>query len=148
MLSRNNISSEEWTLHPLSVQKIWEVFGRARVNLFASKGNSHCSIFFTESMNALAHEWPSLPHYAFPPIALLSQVLRRVREQRQKLILIDPLWRYQPWLSELFQLLEAAPWPIPFRRDILSQANGTLWHPRLELWALHVWLLNGSLSTS
>ncbi len=31
MLSRNNVPSEEWTLHPLSVQKIWEVFGRARV---------------------------------------------------------------------------------------------------------------------
>ncbi len=26
------------------------------------------------------HEWPSLPLYAFPPIALLPQVLRRVRE--------------------------------------------------------------------
>ncbi len=40
------------------------------------------------------------------------------------------------------------PWPIPLRRDLLSQANGTLWHPRPELWALHVWPINGSLSTS
>ncbi len=30
---------------------------------------------------------------AFPPVALLPQVLRRVREQRHKLILIAPLWR-------------------------------------------------------
>ncbi len=29
MLSRNNVSSEEWMLHPLAVQKIWEDFGRA-----------------------------------------------------------------------------------------------------------------------
>ncbi len=49
MLLRNNVSSEEWTLHPLSVQKIWEVFGRARVDLFASEDNSHCPIFFTKS---------------------------------------------------------------------------------------------------
>ncbi len=90
----------------------------------------------------------SLPLYAFVPIALLSQVLRRVREQRHKLILIAPLWRNQPWVSELFQLLEAVPWPIPLRRDLLSQANGTIWHPRPELWDLHVWPLNGSLSAS
>ncbi len=105
MLSRNNVSSGEWTLHPLVVQKIWEVFGRARVDLFASEENSHCPIFFTKSTDALAHEWLSLPLYAFPLIALLPQVLRRVREQRHKLILIAPLWRNQPWVSELFQLL-------------------------------------------
>ncbi len=28
MLSRNNVSSEEWTLHPLMVQISWEVFVR------------------------------------------------------------------------------------------------------------------------
>ncbi len=92
----------------------WEVFGKAWVDLFASEDNSHCPIFFTKSTDALAHEWPSLPLYAFPPIALLPQVLRWVREQWLKLILIAPLWRNQPWVSELFQLLEAAPWPIPF----------------------------------
>ncbi len=117
MLLRDNVSSEEWTLHPLTVQKIWEVFGRAQVDLFASKGNSHCPIYFTRSTDALAHEWPSLPLYAFPPIALLPQVHSRVREQQHKLLLIAPLWRNQPWVSELFQLLEAAPWPIPLRRS-------------------------------
>ncbi len=77
---------------------------------------------FTKSTDALAHEWPSLLLYAFPPVALLLQVLRRVREQRHKLILIAPLWRNQLWVSELFQLLKAAPWPIPLRQDLLSQA--------------------------
>ncbi len=66
MLSRNNFSSEEWTLHPLAVKKIWEVFGRARVDLFVSKDNSHCPNFFTKSLDTLAHEWPSLPLYALP----------------------------------------------------------------------------------
>ncbi len=44
-------------------------------------------------------------------------------------------------MSELFQLLKAAPWPIPLRWNLLSQANGPIWHPRPELWALHVWPL-------
>ncbi len=123
-MSKNNISSEEWTLHPLVVQRIWEVFGRARVDLFASEDNSYCPIFFTKSTDALAHEWPSLLLYAFPPVALLPQVLRRVMEQRHKLILIAPLWRNQPWVSELFQLLKAAPWPIPLTGHPLSSE----WH--------------------
>ncbi len=139
MLSRNNVSSEEWTPHPLAVQKIWEVFGRARVGIFASEDNSHCPIFFTKSTDAL---------YAFPAAALLPQVLRQVREQRHKLILIAPLWSNQPWVLELLQLLKAAPWPIPLRRDLFSQANGTIWHSRPELWALHEWPLDGSLPSS
>ncbi len=65
MLSRNNVSSGEWTLHPLAVQKVCE-----------------------------------------------------------------------------------DPWQIPLRRDLLSQANGRLWHPRPKLWALYVWPLNESLSAS
>ncbi len=84
----------------------------------------------------------------FDPVALLPQILRRVREQRHKLILTAPLWRNQPWVSELFQLLKAAPWLIPLRRDLLSQVNCTIWHPWPELWALHVWLLDRSLSFS
>ncbi len=70
MLTMKNVSSEEWTLQPLAIQKIWEVFGRAQVDLFGSKDNSHCPIFFTKITDALAHEWPSRPLYAFPPIAL------------------------------------------------------------------------------
>ncbi len=70
-----NLSSEEWTLHPLAVQKIWEGFGRARVDIFASKDNFHGPICFTKSSEALAHEWPRLPLYALPPITLLPQVL-------------------------------------------------------------------------
>ncbi len=106
------------------------------------------NLFFTKSTDALAHKWPSLPLYAFPPVALLPQVLRRVREQWHMLILIAPLWRNQLWVSELFQLLKAAPWPILLRWDLLSQANGMIWHPRPELWALHVWPVDGSLSAS
>ncbi len=88
MLSWNNVSSGEWTLHPLAVQKIWEVCDRARVDLFASKDHSHCPIFFTNSTNALVHEWPSLLLYAFPPIALENTV----KQSRFKHLGAGPEW--------------------------------------------------------
>ncbi len=107
-----------------------------------------CPIYYSKDRDALAHDWPNLLLYAFPPIALLPQVIRRIREQGHKVLLVAPLWRNQPWLSELTQLLTAAPWPVPLRRDLPSQANGTIWHPRPELWALYIWPLNGSLLAS
>ncbi len=90
MLSRNNFSSEEWMLHPLAVQKIWEVFDRAWVDLFASKDKSHCPNFFTKSLDVLAHEWPSLPLYpsnhsatAGTQASQETTVFRKVRKVRK-----------------------------------------------------------------
>ncbi|KAL0183525.1 hypothetical protein M9458_019221, partial [Cirrhinus mrigala] len=101
MLSRSNVPSGEWTLHPQTVQKIWEVFGKAEVDLFASEDNSHCPICYSKDRDALAHDWPNLLLYAFPPTSLIPQVLKRVREQKHKLLLGAPLWRNQHWFSEL-----------------------------------------------
>ncbi len=84
MLSRSNVPSEEWMLHPQVVQKIWKTFGKAEVDLFASKDNSHCTTYYSKDRDALAHDWPNLLLYAFPPIALLPQVIRRIREQGHK----------------------------------------------------------------
>ncbi|KAL0176731.1 hypothetical protein M9458_029061, partial [Cirrhinus mrigala] len=101
MLSRSNVPSGEWTLHPQTVQKIWEVFGKAEVDLFASEDNSHCPIYYSKDRDALAHDWPNFLLYAFPPTSLIAQVLKRVREQKHKLLLVAPLWRNQHWFSEL-----------------------------------------------
>ena len=73
MLSRSNVPSDEWMLHPQTVLKIWEIFGKAEVDLFASENNSHCPTYFSKDTDALAHDWPSLLLYAFPPIALIPR---------------------------------------------------------------------------
>ncbi len=52
MLSRSNVPSEEWMLHPQAVHRIWEIFGRAEVDLFASKDNTN---FFSKIKDTLAH---------------------------------------------------------------------------------------------
>lgn len=58
------------------------------------------------------------------------------------------------WMSpscgspEMVQLLSPAPWPIPLRRDLLSQAKGTICHPHPDLWSLHLWPLTGVFAPS
>ncbi len=91
MLSRSNIPSDEWTLNPQTVQEIWGIFGRPEVDLFASEDNTHCQTYFSKDRDALAHDWPYLLLYAFPPITLIPQVIRRIREQKHSVLLVAPL---------------------------------------------------------
>lgn len=42
MLSRSTLPSEEWRLYPQTVQVIWDIFGKADVELFASQTLPSC----------------------------------------------------------------------------------------------------------
>ncbi len=71
---------------------------------------------------------------------MLPLVLWEIREERASVILIAP---NQPGFPDLTELLEAPPWPIPGRKHMLSQVDGSVWHSNLELWSHHVWSLQG-----
>ncbi len=140
----------EWRLHPQTVQLIWRRFGLAQVDLFASLETSHCQLFYsltdgTLGTDALAHSWPrGLRKYAFPPVSLLAQTLCKVREEEEQILLVAPYWPTRTWFPELMLLVTTPPWQIPLRKDLLTQRRGTLWHPRPDLWKLHVWSLDGT----
>ena len=149
LCSRRAFTATPWRLHPQSVQLIWDQFGDAQIDLFASHNSTHCALYFsltegTLGTDALAHSWPRGRKYAFPPVSLLAQTLRKVREDEEQVTLVAPYWPTRTWFSELILLATAPPWPIPLRKDLLSQGRGTLWHPRPDLWNLHVWLLDGT----
>ncbi len=71
--------------------------------------------------------------------------LRAVHEKQ--VLLVAPFWPTLTWFPELILLATAPPWRIPLRKDLLSQGLGTIWHPRPDLWNLHVWLLDGTQQT-
>ncbi len=147
-LSRQHALPGEWRLHPEVPQLNWRCFGDAQVDLFASPDTSHCQLFFSLSegtlgTDALACSWPrGLRKYAFPPVSLLAQTLCKVREDEEQVLLVAPYLPNRTWFPELMLLATAPPWQIPLRRDLLSQRGGTLWHPRPDLWNLHVWSLD------
>ncbi len=72
------------------------------------------------------------------PVSLLAQTLCKVREDEEQVLLVAPYWPNRTWFPELMLLATAPPWQIPLRRDLLSQRGSTLWHPRPDLWNLHV----------
>ncbi|KAI2645254.1 Gag-Pro-Pol polyprotein [Labeo rohita] len=144
-LSRQVTFHGEWRLHPHMVQLIWNRFGEAQIDLFSSHESTHCALWYslTEAplgTDALAHSWPRGPRkYAFPPVSLIAQTLCKVREERHQVLMVAPYWPNQTWFTDLTLLASAPPWRIPLRKDLLSQGQGTIWHPRPDLWNLHVW---------
>ena len=152
LLSRGNPLYGEWKLHPQVVKQIWQRYGQAVVDLFASQENAQCPLYFSLAdgnaplgVDALAHQWPNVLLYAFPPLSLISPTLARVREMGLSLILIAPRWPSRPWVAEIVQLLSGQPWPLPPRRDLLSQAGGEIYHPHPDRIALWAWPVKGGI---
>ncbi len=83
-LSRQKLKPGEWMLNRQTVSQIWDLFGKAEVDLFASQESSQCPLWFslnfptTLGIDAFAHPWPNVSLYAFPPIKLIPAVLCRV----------------------------------------------------------------------
>ncbi len=110
-LSRQKLRPGEWMLNRQTVSQIWDLFGKAEVDLFASQESSQCPLWFSLSfpttlgIEAFANPWPNVSLYAFPPIKLIPAVLCRVKVSSARLLLIAPFWPSQSWFSELTPLL-------------------------------------------
>ncbi len=80
-LSRQKLRPGEWMLNRQTVSQIWDLSGKAEVDLFASQESSQCPLWFSLSfpttlgIDAFAHPWPNVSLYAFPPIKLIPAVL-------------------------------------------------------------------------
>ena len=132
LLSRGRPHPSEWRLHPAAVHLIWARFGKARVDLFASKESAYCPLWFSLCGNeaplgvdALAHVWPQGLLYAFPPTSLIPAVLEKTRRENLEVLLVAPRRHQAPWFAEIHNLLSGEPWEIPLRKDLLSQAGGS-----------------------
>ncbi len=149
ILSRQGLRPGEWRLHAEVVELIWKEFGQAQVDLFASQETSHCPLWFSLThpaplgLDAMVQMWPKLRLYAFSPIALLPGVLERVCQDRVLLLLISPRWPGRGWFPDIISLLDRRPLELPVRRNLMSQAGGSIFHPHPELWKLWAWPLRG-----
>lgn len=84
-LSRDLLHPGEWRLHPDVVHRIWQQFGKAEVDLFATEVTTHCHLWFARTetssplgQDAQSHEWPKCLLYAFPPLPLLWETMHRI----------------------------------------------------------------------
>ena len=145
----NQVLGSEWMLHQ-------EVFNWLRqhwpvtIDLFASSLSHRCSAYFAPvsdpmaaGTDAMLQSWDSLQAYAFPPFAMISQILAKVRaSQGLELTLIAPFWPQCPWFPELLELLILPPL-LPSRWNLLHQPHVRRFHQNLSMLRLHAWRLSG-----
>lgn len=133
----------ELRVHPAVLDQIWARFSHAMVNLFVSRENAHCPLFFLHDQavplgDAFVPEWLCVLLYVFHPLALIPLTLQRVQENCLPLILIAPHQSSVHSLAEMRQLLCDCQWPLSLYRDLCSQADISL-HPhpqRLSVFSL------------
>ena len=94
-------------------------------------------------VDAFSFHWGNIRGFAFPPIALIPRVLRKIREDRTTVVLIAPWWPRRPWFLELASLLVAPPRFLPDRPDVIRQPLSHTLHKNPTLLHLTAWPLSG-----
>ncbi len=152
-LSRQLTFPGEWRLHPEMIRLIWSRF----------RGSSGRPVCLPRVLPLLAVLLPDRgpPRHRRTGTQLASG-LTQVCVSPSKPTSTDTVqaqggrgagpagcahWPTRTWFPELISHATAPPWRIPLRKDLLSQGLGTIWHPRPDLWNLHVWLLDGTRQT-
>ena len=111
LLSRGHlIVQTEWTLAHQVLQQVWALWGKPWIDLFATKFSKRLPVYVSPvpdpeawQVDALAFSWRGLEAYAFPPFPLISEVLRKARQDQPSLILIASDWPAQSWYADLLR---------------------------------------------
>ncbi|PIK48271.1 hypothetical protein BSL78_14875 [Apostichopus japonicus] len=114
-LSRGHLDPNEWTLEQETCNRIFAIFGKPMIDLFATYTNSKLQTFCSRRFHPQAYHtdamslpWDHLEAYVFPPLCMVGQVLRKIRNSKGRFILIAPFWPRRPWFAEIPQLLMAS----------------------------------------
>ena len=145
---RNQVLGSEWTLCPevfREIQHRWSI----TIDLFATSLNHQLPVYFSPVLDpqsvgtdAMLQPWDGLEVYAFPPFALIHQVLRKLRQShRVQMTLIAPFWPQRVWFPDLLELLVEVPVALPTRQDLLRQPHFHHFHRSLHVLQLAAWRL-------
>ena len=133
----------------LRLRKRWPVV----IDLFASSLNHRCGVYFAPvsdpmavGTDAMLQSWDHLLGYAFPPFAMIPQVLRKLRESSGAVAtLVALFWPQKEWFPDLLELLLELLLLLPERWDLLRQPHVRRYHQHLSVLRLHAWRLSRDL---
>jgi hypothetical protein len=152
---RHQVINTEWSLSPKVTSLLWQLWGQPHVDLFATKSNAKLPTYVSPlpdvqawRQDALSFPWTGLWGYAFPPFALIPEVLQKVRDHPCEIILVAPDWPARSWYPALLDLLVDKPFQLPLFRSLLRQPDSHLVHQHLEMLNLHGWRLSNPVSKS
>lgn len=94
----------EWEFSQVRFEEVRDILGHPEIDLFASRANSKCELFFSWrpdpnalGVDAFTFDWSQFSlFYAFPPFSLILRVLKKILSDRATGILIFPFWPGNP----------------------------------------------------
>ena len=149
----HQILATEWTLQQSVFNRLLTRFPEMSIDLFATRLNHRLPQFVSRfpdpqavDSDALTMIWDGLQAYAFPPFAVLAEVLHKVATSHMTCVLVAPWWPAQPWFPEALRLLSGPPVQLPPTRKLLSQPHRPLYHSSPGWLNLHAWPLSSDAS--
>ena len=147
---RDQVIGTEWSLHQDVAERLFDLWGRPVVDLFATRHNRKLQVFFSAvpdpwaaAEDALQHPWDNLFAYAFPPFSLIRKVISRALvTPNLRMILVAPKWPQAIWYPDLLALLAGEPREIPPWHNLLAQPHVERYHRAVQSLRLHGWLLS------
>ena len=123
------------------------------VDLFATRLTHRLPMYMSPhqdqaafAVDAMLQPWSNMDVYAFPPFAMIRDVINKFRlSQNCRMILIAPWWPQREWFPDLVDLQVDVPKQLPLRRDLLLQPLGRQLHPNLLTLRLTGWRLSSVL---
>ena len=152
MLSRKGqIITTEWSLHPEIISQISQIWETPQVDLFATKHNHKLPLYYSPvpdpaalGVDCMSHPWSTMIAYAYPPQALIPQVLNKIKKDQASVFLIAPAWSSRSWYPTLLSLLVDFPRKLPVHKKLLKQPHTNMFHKNPAVLNLHVWKLSGN----
>jgi hypothetical protein len=113
-----------------------------QVDWFASDENHQLPRFYTwhaqarsnaEGVNAFMFDWGIAPGYIFPPFSLLPRIIRKIKDDKAKVLLVHPRWPGALWFPSINEITVTRD-SIPQSADVLRYPNHPdLRHPMTDL---------------
>lgn len=117
------MDNNEWSLHRGLFEWLLTLGVLPEVDLFASPCNHKMPRYYSRfrdpqayGIDALSDQWKFQKAYAFPPVPVILQFLRRLRTEKVVIIAVIPFWPNRPWFPLLSLLSYQDPVPLPLRR--------------------------------
>lgn len=151
-LSRNLNDNLEWSLNQKVYHRLVQRLKlNPQVDLFASRLNAQIRKFVSWKPDPLAWRvdafsipWTKIMAYAFPPFCLISRLLQKVHSDRvEKMLLIAPIWKTQPWYPTILSMLICRPVLLPKARNLLQLHHSNEEYP-LQAMQLAGWLVSAN----
>lgn len=128
--SRRLEPETEYTLSNSAFREIRNRLGRPEIDLFATRTNAKCRRYISWSrdpasyaVDAFTVDWSQYFFYAFPPFAIVLRVLRKIKDDRARGIVIVPYWPAQVWFPVFTAMLDCEPIYFQPNANLLRSLN-------------------------